>query len=56
MRADPNQNKFADWLLKVGNGLKDLGDDLVKMPKQCIVEDDLIEDLYKYVKSNEDLK
>ena len=37
MRADPNQNKFADWLLKVGNGLKDLGDDLVKMPKQCFL-------------------
>ncbi len=56
MRADPKQNKFAKWLLEVGNGLKDMGEDLVKMPNECIVKGDLIEDMYKDVKSNEDLK
>jgi len=43
-------------LLEVGNGLKDMGEDLVKMPNECIVKGDLIEDMYKDVKSNEDLK
>lgn len=47
MRADPKQVEFAKWLIKVGNGHKDLGEDLIQIPNQCIVKDDLIDDLYK---------
>lgn len=47
MRAYPKEIEFAQWLLKVGNGHKDLADDLIQIPNQCIVNDDLIDDIYK---------
>ena len=47
MRADPNQIEFAKWLLKVGDGHKDLGEDLIQIPNQCIVKGDLIDDFFK---------
>ena len=49
MRADRNQIDFANWLMKIGNGLKELGEDLVRIPNKCIVENDIINDLYNGV-------
>jgi len=56
MRADRDQIQFAKWLLKVVNGLKDLSEDLLQIPLQCIVKNDLIDDLYNNIKSIEDFR
>ena len=58
MRAGLGEAEFAEWLLKLGNGqLKvEFGEDVVEIPKQCIVKKDLIDELYTADLNLEDLK
>ena len=50
MRADKDEREFADWLLKIGNNqatnYNQFGEDLIRIPNQLIVKDDIIDDLY----------
>ena len=50
MRANKDEREFADWLLKIGNNqvtnYNQFGEDLIRIPNQLIVKDDIIEDLY----------
>ncbi len=45
-------------ILKLGNGkLKaEFGEDIIEIPNQCIVEGDLIEELYSADMNDEDIK
>jgi hypothetical protein len=40
MRAGLNEKKYADWLLKLGDGqlvtYPDIGEDLIRLPDDCI--------------------
>ena len=60
MRADKDEKFFADWLLKIGNGQEknynEFGEDMIKIPYECIVKDDLIEDLYGKITDPEQFK
>ena len=43
MRTNPDEQEFAEWLLKLGNGelLNDneLADDIIEIPQECVVKD-----------------
>ena len=58
MRAGEGEAEVADWLIKLGNGeLKaEFGDDTIEIPNQCIVKDDLIDQLYTADLQLDDLK
>lgn len=60
MRADKDEIEFADWLLKIGNGQEtnynEIAEDLIKIPNECIVQNDLIEDLYGDITDTENFK
>lgn len=60
MRAHVDEKEFAEWLLKVGNGQEklftELGEDLIKVPDECVVSGDIIDDLYSGITNVEDLK
>lgn len=50
MRSDPDEKIFANYLIDIGNGnektYNELGEDLIKIPEQCVVKGDIISDLY----------
>ena len=48
MRADPNEQAFADYLIELGNGQLPTGDDddLIQLPEQCIVKGCIIQEMY----------
>ncbi|XP_051780755.1 ATP-dependent DNA helicase PIF1-like [Erpetoichthys calabaricus] len=50
MRTDPDQQAFADWLLKLGNGellnSDNLSSETVEIPEQCVVTGDLIDEVF----------
>jgi hypothetical protein len=58
MRAGEGEKDFAEWLLKLGNGeLKvEFGEDIIKIPDECIVKDDLIDEMYNTNLNIDDIK
>ena len=58
MRAGAGEAESAEWLLKLGNGeLKvEYGDDVIEIPRECIVKNDIVDELYTTDITLEDLK
>jgi hypothetical protein len=46
MRAGPDQLKFAEEILAIGEGRADDAEGKVKLPEECIVEGDLVKEIF----------
>ncbi len=58
MRADPKEIAFAQYILKLGEDKLpiEFGDDIIEVPKKCIVTGCIIEDLYSNSPTNDQIK
>ncbi len=58
MRADPNEKAFAEYILKLGEGKIPIeyGEDIIEIPKQCVVTGCLIQELYGQSPTEETIK
>ncbi|CAG8494158.1 10169_t:CDS:2, partial [Cetraspora pellucida] len=56
MRINENQDNFADWLLRLGDGSLPALDDEIEIPPRCIVSGDLIYDVFGEHLSKHDLE
>ena len=47
MRANRDQQEFAEWVLQVGNGkLMSINNNLIEIPPKCIVSDNIIDSVF----------
>ena len=47
MRANQDQQEFAEWVLQVGNGkLMSINNNLIEIPPKCIVSDNIIDSVF----------
>ncbi|GBO15888.1 hypothetical protein AVEN_158199-1 [Araneus ventricosus] len=48
MRAEPDEQDFADWLLHLGRGSLtnncQLGEDIVEIPEECVLRDSIVDE------------
>ena len=55
MRTGPNEHKFSDWLIKMGNGeLPFDNEDNIQLPEQYISKSELIQEVYENKLQNQD--
>ena len=47
MRANRDQQEFAEWVLQIGNGkLMSINNNLIEIPPKCIVSDNIIDSVF----------
>ena len=60
MRAQRDQKEFSEWLLSLGEGrlpiLKEISDNAIALPQQCVLDDNIIDNVYGKIIAPEHLE